>query len=232
MCSDVCLPPQPVAGLLSGADAIKEARALLTAAGIDLTGADVKVSTGPTADVVTVEPAVGGLPTTGMTTTVTIGAKGIVDFAQGILTATTKLGDYPLVGTAAGFKRLQAGQLLSGGGMRPLPALGMPQSKSASVVTVTGAHLVLAEVYGTDNKAYLEPAYVFETASTWMILIVPAVTDGLLQIAPVVRPTLPERPPATVGPMPAPKTGSIPPSEPVAPAGSVPGATLRTVPGA
>jgi hypothetical protein len=217
MCAAICLPePAPVADLLSPQDALEHARDLLSRAGIDLVGADVKLSAGPTADGITVDPTVAGVPTVGMTTSLTLGAKGTIEFGQGVLAGPTPLGDYPLVGTKAGFERLQAGKWFIGGGTEqlaialgeapagvtggsrpalggPAPAIGVPQPATRGPVKVTGVHLALVRVSGVDGQGYLEPAYIFETADTWSIPPVPAVTDGLLQIAPAPRPAPPPK---------------------------------------
>jgi hypothetical protein len=221
VCANSCPPALRAAGLPSSAQAAQDARDLLAKAGVDLRGADVQVSLEPEADLVTVNPAVGGVPTVGMTFSVSLGTKATIQYASGVLAGPSKLGDYPLVGTAEGFKRLQAGQWLLQGGIRPMMGvLGAP-SGAANIapgapgapgvagapsrqVTVTGAHLVLVRVFGTDRQTYLEPAYLFETAVPSFAPPVAAVADRLLQIAPAVGPRIltpqPAPAPAPAGP--------------------------------
>jgi hypothetical protein len=148
--------------------------------GVDLTGATVTVAAEPAIDLVTVNPAVAGLPTAGMATSVAIGPKDVVEYAGGPLVKPVKLGDYPLIGTAAGFKRLQD----QGPGRGITPQLGVPQPNEPPVVAVTGAHLALLRVFGGDGPGYLEPAYVFETAASGVAPTVLALPDRLLKPIP------------------------------------------------
>ena len=235
MCSQVCLPPPtiPTVDLPSSQQADKAVRDLLGRAGVDLTGAVVNVMATPMADYVTVTPTVAGLPTVGMTSSVTLGSKGAVQSAQGQLATPVKLGDYPLVGTTEGFKRLQAGRWIFGGGPRPM--LGAPSIAKPEVQLVTGAHIALARTVAGDQRVYLEPVYVFELAGGGLTPSVPAVPDALLLPGstgpqPPTRP-LPTQPlPTQPAPAPAPvlppgvKSGApgASPGQPVGSAGGSP----------
>jgi hypothetical protein len=218
-CPQTCAPGPPpvpsfkprVPDLPSSQEAERVARDLLAKAGVDLRGADVKVIVLPTSDLVTVNPAVDGVPTTGMEFSVTLGAKSVVDYASGPLAGPSKLGVYPLVGTAQGFKRLQSGQWLAPGGIGPM--LGAPQLAPSRVVTITGVHLALIRVAGAGRRSYLAPAYVFETAAPNINPSVPAVADRLLQIAPLGGPRI-----LTPTPMPAPGPAGSPQPVPQVPA--------------
>jgi hypothetical protein len=212
MCAQSCLPPAPTADLLSSDQAEKAARDLFARAGVDLTGAVVKASVTPAVDVVTVTPVVGGLPTVGMTSSVVLGSKGAVQSAQGQLATPVKLADYPLVGTTEGFKRLQAGRWIFGGGPRPMlgaPMLGAPSVAQPVPQIVTGAHIALARVVGPDQRVYLEPVYVFEIAGGGLTAAVPAVPDALLLPGSTGPPPQP-----SPKPVPAPALVVPPPTQP------------------
>ena len=71
--------------LPSPAEAERIARHLAAAAGLDLDGADVKVTRGFATRTVTIAPAVGGQPTSGFAWRVDVGAKGVVQHASGWL---------------------------------------------------------------------------------------------------------------------------------------------------
>jgi len=102
-------PPQPVrpSDLPSKQAAIDQARSLFHALGVDVPADKLQVTDGITQWLVTADPVVGGLPTTGRSINATIGPKGSVLAARGFLGTPNKLGDYPLVDPATvGFKRL------------------------------------------------------------------------------------------------------------------------------
>jgi hypothetical protein len=158
---------------------------------------------------VSIDPVIGGLPTVGMTSSFTLGAKGAVLYADGALGRPTKLGDYPLIGTSTAFSRLQSGQSLLGRG-GPMLGAPAPATGGRPTLAVTGAHLALVRVFSGDLVGYLEPAYVFETARAGDTPAVPAVVDRLLHLDPIGGP----RPLPPVGgavpkpmPMPAPAPG-------------------------
>ncbi|MGH9154800.1 MAG: hypothetical protein ACRD1K_02850 [Acidimicrobiales bacterium] len=188
-------PPRPP-DLPSRAAAEAQARALFTAidAGLD----SFEVTDGFDSWYASVQPRVGGL-TVGWATTVAIGPRGEIQWASGLLAVPERIGDYPLVGTAAGFERLKS-QGTIGGWFgyapservplgAPVPALGEPGTLSVEggpvrpvlppgeliVQTVTGVHLGLQ--FLGDR---LVPVYVFEF-SDGGTAEVPAVIDELLE---------------------------------------------------
>ena len=116
------------------AEAEKAGRDFLARVGVDLTKAHINVNDGITEWTIIADPEVGGLPTTGLSTTVTVGPKGVILNAAGLLGTPDKLGDYPLVGVDAGLERLKSGKWWFGG-PRPLGGveaqLGAPAQASA-----------------------------------------------------------------------------------------------------
>jgi hypothetical protein len=191
-----CLDPNaPVAGqrtarsdLPSPAEAERIARDLATRAGLDPAGARVRVVDSWAARTVTIDPAVEATPTSGITWTVTVGAKGAVRYASGWL-ATPQPGDtYPLIGVQAGFEQLKKARPLGpmsrvdvptpvrrpclpagGPGANPCTAKPLP----ARVATVTGVRLglQLAPAIPRPGRpadvAYLLPAYLFDLEGGW-----------------------------------------------------------------
>jgi hypothetical protein len=181
--------PLPRPAPPSRAEAERVARDLAARAGLDLAGATVKVGDGYGSRTVTIDPAVGGLPTSGLAWTVTVGAKGVVQYASGFLATPEPADTYPLIGVADGFERLKKA---------PWPRLLVPMDRSvasvvqgqpcpaniptrvpcatrplpARVVTVTGVRLGLerAPVVTRGNRpslAYLLPAYLFDLKGGW-----------------------------------------------------------------
>jgi hypothetical protein len=170
--------------LPSRAEAERVARDLAARAGLDLDGAQVKVSDSLATRTVTIAPAVGGMPTSGFAWTVSVGPKGVVQHASGYLATPEPAGTYPLIGVEQGFERLKrAGPL--GGVARPgSPAVELDPCPGggkvpctdrlkARVATVTGARLGLqlapavTEGDGRPGVAYLLPAYLFDLEGGW-----------------------------------------------------------------
>jgi hypothetical protein len=150
--------PPPV--LPSRAEAERVARDLAASAGLDLNGADVRVTDGLAARTVTIAPAVGGMPTSGLSWSVGVGARGVVRHASGYLAVPGPADTYPLIGVQEGFERLK--KTAPFGGILLLRKAPRPR-----VVTVTGARLGLqlvpaAAEGGTPEVAYLLPAYLFD----------------------------------------------------------------------
>ena len=106
---DTTIPERP-ADLPSEEEAKRIALDLLQGAGIDTSNAAVAVDDFVTQWSVRVDPVVDGLPIEGMTTTVTIGAGGVVEYANGILGRPEAADEYPLIGTRAAIDRLNAGE--------------------------------------------------------------------------------------------------------------------------
>lgn len=219
------LPPTPPPARpadLPTADAARRIAAdALRKAGVDTSG-EIHVTDGFSAWLVDIAPKVGGLPTVGYSTSLSIGPKGVIVDGFGHLGPPERLGSYPLVGTSGGLDRLRKNEFA---GPRPLgmaaggpatdgpaagaPAIGAPQiAQSDQVVlrTVTGVHLAL-ELVG--NR--LVPVYVFELEGGETVAPVPAVVDRLL-----VQP--PTSPVDKGRPVPVPQTAvpqtAVPPAKP------------------
>jgi hypothetical protein len=168
-------------------EAERVARDLAARVGLELAGATVRVTDGYAARTVTIAPAVGGQPTSGFSWTVTVGAKGVVQYASGFLATPEPADTYPLIGVAEGFERLRKSP-------RPSPLVPMarpvapavervpcpPAAKlpcatrplPARVATVTGVRLGLqrAPAVANGNRpglAYLLPAYLFDLEGGW-----------------------------------------------------------------
>lgn len=180
--------PERPAGLPTEEEARAKALDVLKASGIDVERANVTVYDNITQWQVSVDPIVGGLPTSGLGSTVSIGADG-VDYANGNLGGTTEADEYPLLDTRAAIEQLNSSGLYYGGG--PMPAIALdtpaiapapespetiqcittpcdtapPASLPERVVTITAAApgLVFAPSY-TGDDAYLVPAYFFNTS--------------------------------------------------------------------
>lgn len=171
-CGPVEEQPQRPANLPTEREAEQAARRLLTEAGVDLAGAEVRVTDGFVEWYVSVSPALGGLPVRGWEWTVVVGPGGVVHSGSGWLALPARGDDYPLAGTAVGLDRLRAGWGWGG----PV-ALGAPDTLIAPapecedcpppepvVRTVTGVRLGLlyAPVADREGSALFVPAYLFE----------------------------------------------------------------------
>lgn len=125
---DTTVPQRP-ANLPSQDEAKGIAIELLQRAGIDIDNASISVDDFVTQWSVRIEPVVDGLPTEGMTTTVTIGEGGVVDYANGIFGRPEAADEYPLIGTRAAIERLNKG----GGFTGPRPLAADAQETNAAV---------------------------------------------------------------------------------------------------
>ena len=185
--------------LPSRAEAERVARDLAARAGLDLNGASVRVTDGFATRTVTIAPAVGGAPTSGLSWTVSVGAKGVVQHAAGHLATPEPADTYPLIGVEEGFERLKKRAPL-GGILRPgvAPAVELDPCQAGGkvpclerlrprVATVTGVRLglqlvpALARGTGKPDVAYLLPAYLFDLEGGWTdVRAVVAVPDRYL----------------------------------------------------
>jgi hypothetical protein len=192
--------PLPRPDLPSRAEAERVARDLAARAGLELAGAMVRVTDGYAARTVTIAPAVGGQPTSGFSWTVTVGAKGVVQYASGFLATPEPADTYPLIGVAEGFERLNKAPQPSllvpmdrpvapAVERLPCPAAKVPCATKplpARVATVTGVRLGLqrAPAIAKGNRpslAYLLPAYLFDLEGGWTdVRAVIAVPDRYL----------------------------------------------------
>jgi hypothetical protein len=214
----VCTPdksPEPgrPADLPSKQAATDRAGLLFHSLGVDVTVDGLQMTDGITEWLVSADPGVGGLPTTGRTVSATIGPNASILAARGFLGTPNKLGDYPLVDAGTvGFKRL-----LEEEARRPRPMIAMPcradvpncgEPLTPQVVTITGVHLALEQL-----GAKLVPVFVFEAGPNETAPPVAAVTDDLLQTITPTPPTIPPPAPGT----PAPPTGVAPGGAPTKP---------------
>jgi hypothetical protein len=129
-----CPATTTVPGLPAQVDAERRARDVLARAGFDLTGATASSTGGTDSWYVSFTPTIAGLPVLGGQWSVTVGANGSVLSASGRLADPVDVGDYPLVGVAAGVRRLEEGGkwiVYSG----PVPMLGGPLGGSAALTT-------------------------------------------------------------------------------------------------
>ncbi len=205
-------PPMIPVDLPSRPVAVDRARSLLRSLGVDVSPDNLHVTDGVAQWLVSADPIVGGRPTTGRATTVTIGPKTSILAARGFLGATvTKLGDYRLVDAATtGLGRLVAEEARR---PRPMIASYMPCRADVpdcggppvpQVVIITGVHLALQQI-----GSKLVPAFVFEAGSDQTAPPVPAVIDSLL---PWVTPTVPPAPKPVPG-----QPGQVPGISPAGP---------------
>jgi hypothetical protein len=195
-------PPRP-ADLPSRDQAERIARELAAKAGLALDGAAVRVVDGYADRMVTISPAVGGQPTSGVAWTVSVGPKGRIQYAGGWLATPRPADTYPLMSEAEGLARLRErsafwppimrpnlveGANLKGAPCPPatrLPCTAKPPPKQT--VTITGVRLGLQLAPGVPKGsrpaevAYLLPAYLFDLEGGWTdVRSVVAVQDRYL----------------------------------------------------
>jgi hypothetical protein len=120
--------PQHPADLPSQEDAKATALALLQRAGIDTEHATVTVDDFVTQWSVRVDPIVDGVPTEGLGSTVTIGEKSVIEYANGITGQPQTAAEYPLIGTSAAIDRLNKGE----GYIGPRPMRAQAATDTAS----------------------------------------------------------------------------------------------------
>jgi hypothetical protein len=193
-------PVQPLKPLPRPADAPSEAEAervardLAARAGLPLDGASVKVVDAYAARLVTISPAVGGMPTHGFAWTVTVGPKGSVRFASGWLATPEPADTYPLIGVAEGVERLERQSPFGPPILRPDIVVEGAAGGSAprrQVVTVTGVRLGLQLAPALPKggrpveEAFLLPAYLFQVEGGWTdVRSVVAIQDRYLSAPP------------------------------------------------
>jgi hypothetical protein len=195
-------PARPLTprALPSRAEAERVARDLVARAGLDLTGAAIRITDGFASRTVSIAPAVGGQPTTGLSWTVTVGASGTVQQATGWLATPEPADTYPLIGVQEGFERLKKAGPIGPRTPAAAPAIERvpcpagsriacpPRPLPARVATVTGVRLGLLRVPALaaaggarPGDAYLLPAYLFDLRGGWSpVRAVVAVPDRYL----------------------------------------------------
>jgi hypothetical protein len=200
------VPTVTPAQLPDRATAERAARDLLGRTGLELDGADVRLTRGFDRWLVLVSPRVGGMPTSAFSWSVGIGPHAAVLSAQGWL-ATPRPGDtYPLITVREALQRLRQRQLpgpLAVDAAKPLPApvrrecrladhppttCGPARAPSTLTVTDVRLGLQLASVLASaDGRRvdYLVPAYFFQIEGTWERQVtVIAVQDRFLTAPP------------------------------------------------
>ncbi|CAN5242836.1 hypothetical protein BH18ACT4_BH18ACT4_07860 [soil metagenome] len=160
------------ADLPSEEEAEAKAREVLATIGVNLEGARTEVTDQVTAWWVTFEPAVDGMPTSGFTTSLTIGAGRAVEAGYGHLSVPEAADEYPLIGTTAAIEAMnEGGGLVPGDGGLSEPQECPPATCTTVppievepvVVTLTAVQQGLMLVPSTDgSEAWLVPAYLFE----------------------------------------------------------------------
>jgi hypothetical protein len=178
-------PAKPRPALPSRAEAERVARDLAARAGLDLDGARVRVRDDYATRTVTIDPAVGGQPTSGLAWTVAVAAGGTIRQATGYLATPEPADSYPLVGVEAGFEQLKRLPPLGPLTWAEAPAMEDEPCPAASklpcaakplaprVATVTGVRLglqrvpALAKGERPADQAWLLPAYLFDLEGGW-----------------------------------------------------------------
>jgi hypothetical protein len=132
-----CAPPTTVPGLPSQSQAEQTARAVLQRAGFDVSGSTVTSSGGSSEWTVIVTRPMGGAPLMKSPTSVTVGALGTIEFANGYLADAVAAGDYPLVDVTTAVQRLrEGGRWILPEGPGPQPMMGVPVGASRHGVAV------------------------------------------------------------------------------------------------
>jgi hypothetical protein len=146
---------------VTSAAARRIATAVFTAVGIGPAAVTVNPD-GTGAAYVTADPVVSGLPTSGITTAVTVGNDNRVQSGNGWLASVTNGPAYPLISARAAFELLKAQP-------RPMLAMDMPcqvGKPCPGTVTqvVTGAELGLSLHYRDNGRPVLVPSWLFAVA--------------------------------------------------------------------
>ncbi|MEU0387649.1 hypothetical protein [Streptomyces chartreusis] len=175
--TDACTAPRSGGSPVSEAEAEKAAQPVLKALGQDDAKLDASQVMGAQR-VVNAAPEVGGLPTHGWTTGVTVGSDGEVVGGSGQLKTPVKGDTYPVVGAAKALELMEkrpAGdhRMGIGGCASPVPLkdrLEQPCGQSASggpeqdAVTVRDAVFGLASHF-VDGRQALVPSWLFEVTA-------------------------------------------------------------------
>ncbi|WP_250401132.1 hypothetical protein [Streptomyces cellostaticus] len=220
-------PAAPAADPVSVADAEKAAAPVLKALGLDDARIDASTVMGAQR-VVDADPVVGGLPTDGLTTGLTVDAKGELAGGHGQLAAPVRGDTYPVLGAARTLELMNeeprsTHRMGIGGCASPVPLKDrdeQPCGASTSVPKAADEMKVEKAVFGlaarsSDGRQVLVPAWLFEVRG-------PA-ADGDFTVAyPAVDPEyLVARSAATAPDAPSPTRGA---------ASAGPGARHRSVP--
>lgn len=214
-----CEVPEPPANVPSGEEAETLMRDLLVAWGVDPTTVEMDNYADQWGANVTAYLLLDGQRSP-IAWGASFGGDGELLYANGVLGTPEQVADYPRIGAAAGFERLQDGSTWFGGGgfgvadsavVRgaatpsdaaeggPLavdPAVdvmpGAPEPGSAIQVTITGVEEELWMVWDADGVVWLVPGYTF-VADDGGRYSVPAIPDDLIELPPAPEPVpLPE----------------------------------------
>jgi hypothetical protein len=177
--------PAPGEGGSAGPDPLDIARPVLDAIGLGDAAVGVSGSSAGTG-LVTADPVVGGLPTSGLRTAITVAGSHVTS-GTGWLVRTTAAGDssYPVVTATEAYQQLRRTPL-------PMPLIACPEPMPGGTdpvtcggpVTVTGAELGLSLQQSVDGYL-LVPAWFFRVEGTDNPLVQVAVDPAL------VRPSAP-----------------------------------------
>lgn len=175
--TDACTAPRPGGSPVSETEAEKAAAPVLKALGQDDAKLDASQVMGAQR-VVNAAPEIGGLPTHGWTTGVTVGSDGEVVGGSGQLKTPVKGDTYPVVGAAKALELMEKRptgdhRMGIGGCASPVPLkdrLEQPCGSSASgapeqdAVTVRNAVFGLAS-HSVDGRQALVPSWLFEVTA-------------------------------------------------------------------
>ncbi|CAL9402951.1 hypothetical protein SUDANB58_01487 [Streptomyces sp. enrichment culture] len=183
-------PGAPAGGLVSEAEATRAAAPVLAAAG----WRDVSWDAGQVLGgrrVVTAEPRVGGLPTYGWTTGLTVGAGGEVTGGSGRLKAPVKGDVYPVLTARKALALLNAAPAAGarggiGGCAGPVPLEGDPRTAACGPSARKGTATVERAVFGlaahsVRGRPALVPSWLFEVRA-------PGARDASTVVYPAVDP--------------------------------------------
>ncbi|WP_405737814.1 PT domain-containing protein [Streptomyces sp. NBC_00028] len=173
-------PAAPAGDPVSAAAAKKAAAPVLKAVGQDTAKVDASQVMGAQR-VVNADPVVGGLPTHGWTTGVTVNAQGEVVGGSGQLKAPVKSDTYPVVGAQKALELMNARPAADhrmgiGGCASPVPlkdrleapcgaSSGTPSAPKQDTITVEKAVFGLAAQY-VDARQTLVPSWLFEVKAS------------------------------------------------------------------
>lgn len=128
ICTMECKPPtrpnkQPERppGMPTAAEAESLARDIWAKAGVEVGKAKVDVQDGYSMFYVHFTPLVDGQEATGLEQSISIGPNKEIQYASGVVVDLDKLGDYPLIDTAAALDRLNNPPAYDTGGREPAP---------------------------------------------------------------------------------------------------------------
>jgi hypothetical protein len=203
-----CIDPVPVttttvfvppADLPSEAEARRIAVELFERTGADLAGADITAEGPYESWFVSAYPKVAGLPVSGYGYTASVGPKGVILDAAGVLSRPEDLGPYPTLGTRQAIERLNAGMSfgygLGGGREQAVDDLAVSSSAAPVApsepieVVLHGAERILVLVSAADDSGdtYLVPGYRM-TGDDGQVAEVPAIDDEAMLPTPTTTP--------------------------------------------